>query len=202
MAAVRFDNDGDLSFRFVSWQEIGDATYTLAGRIQEKYGNFDRVVVLATGGLTFSRAFADYMGIKKISSIQVSFYSSIGETKETPIITQSLPINVEGERILLFDDINDSGRTLEAAANYLKLRGAKSIVTATIFQKAHSKNPSDFHVEETDSWVIFPFEIRETIEELSKRWQAQGLTTNKVRARFLQIGMKEDQIDFYMNQIK
>ncbi len=137
-----------------------------------------------------SRVLKDFLAVKKLSVMQVEFYTGIGKTRELPIITQSVPVSVEGEKILLFDDINDTGKTLKTAVSYLKLRGAKKIYTATIFQKPHTSFPSDFYAEKTSSWIIFPDEVREMIELLKKRW-SKKLSLAEIRKRLLEIGFNK-----------
>ncbi len=182
------------AYRLISWAEYGDLVFRLAEKI--KSGSYVRIVALATGGLTMSRAIKDYLGIRKLSTLEISFYTGIGEKGKTPIITQSLSSNVEGEDILIFDDINDSGNTLKTAVAYLKLRGATKITTATIFQKPHTLFPSDHFVEETTDWIIYPDEIQETIKELKKIWGKKPKSA--VSASLSAIGFSEEHIKHYL----
>lgn len=198
MSPVKFPQDDDITYHYYSWQELGDLTEKLAHQILQKKLPIDRIVALATGGLTMSRALKDYLGVKKLSSIQVSFYTDIVTTKKLPVITQSLPINIDGEVILIFDDINDTGQTLQTAKQYLHLRGAKKIYSATLFQKPHTSNPSDFFQQETSSWIIFPDEVRETIELLVSRWRQQ-LSQKQLKDRFTQIGLPQSQIEMFLS---
>ena len=197
MSQIKFPQDDNITYHYFSWQELGDLTEQLAYQILAKNLKLDRLIALATGGLTMSRALRDYLGLKKLSSLQVEFYTNISETNSAPVITQSLPINIDGENILIFDDINDSGRTLQAATRYLKLRGARQITTATLFQKPHTTFPSDFYQQETTSWVIFPDEVRETIQLLAARWRQQ-LSLEEIRQRLAEIGFTSTQLDMFL----
>ncbi len=197
MNSVKFPQDDNITYHYYSWQELGDLTEKLAYQIIQKNPHINRLIALATGGLTMSRALRDYLGLKKISSLQVEFYTDIGKTSSAPIITQSLPINIDGENILIFDDINDTGRTLQAATQYLQLRGARQITTATLFQKPHTNHSSDFYQQKTTSWVIFPDEVRETIQLLSDRWRRQ-LSLNEIRQRLSKIGFTSTQLDMFL----
>ncbi len=195
MSPVKFPKDNNITYHYYSWQELGELTEKLALQILSRNLEIDRLVALATGGLTMSRALRDYLGIKKLSSIQIEFYTDIGQTNSAPVITQSLPINIDGEKVLIFDDINDTGRTLQTAKTYLKLRGATQLYTATLFQKPHTQHSSDFYQQEVNSWIIFPDEVRESITTLTRRWQQQGLNQSAINQRLLQIGFTQAQID-------
>ena len=60
---------------------------------------------------------------------------------------------------LILDDINDSGKTLSKYHS-------KGIACATLFTKAHSSIKPHFYSEETENWVVFPWEnsTNETVE--------------------------------------
>ncbi len=197
MDPVKFPQDNNITYHYYSWQELGSLTEKLARQILQKNLKIDRLIALATGGLTMSRALRDYLGLKKLASIKIEFYSDIATRKPTPVITQSLPLNIDGENILIFDDINDTGRTLQAAKQYLSLRGARQIYTATLFQKPHTTHPSDFFQQETTSWIIFPDEVRETITLLARRWQ-QNLSPKEIKDRLSQIGFTSKQLDMFL----
>jgi hypothetical protein len=137
----------------------------------------------------------DYLHIPKLSSLSISFYEGIGQVGKTPIIRESLAADVEREHILIFDDINDSGGSMQAAKKYLELRGAASITTATILQKPVTTCPSDYFGEMTTDWIIFPDEVRETISALTVAWTKKGVSQEEIDARFLKIGFQEFHLD-------
>ncbi|MBI3385217.1 hypothetical protein HY030_03440, partial [Candidatus Gottesmanbacteria bacterium] len=76
--------------------------------------------------------------------------------------------------------------------------GAKRVDIATLFYKPFSKVKPNYFGYETRAWVIFPHEIRETIELLGKKWLASGLGKKEVTARFLKLGLSEDEVDFFV----
>ena len=178
---------------------MGSLCFTLAQEILKKGQEFDRLIALAKGGLTWSRTLLDYLKIPKVSTFQVKFYQDIGKTKREPIIVQSLPVTIEGEKILVFDDVADSGETLKIAKEYLKMCGAKRVSSATLFIKTWTKVKPDFHAQETDAWIIFPHEIREMIELLSAKWNKKGISQKEIKIRLLKIGLPKEQIKFFLN---
>lgn len=200
MPEIKFDGE-DTIFHYYSWQEIGDLTYKLAKQIRGKGESFDRIVALATGGLTMAREMKDELGVDTLSNIQVQFYEDIGKARSMPIISQSLPVNVKDEHILIFDDINDSGRTLQTADDYLMLRGAKSVKTATLFQKPQTNNPSDFYIVDTECWVIFPDEKNESISSLARMWSNQNISKSEIRSRLVDIGFNQEHIDDFCQDL-
>ncbi|OGD54125.1 hypothetical protein A3J78_02510 [Candidatus Beckwithbacteria bacterium RBG_13_35_6] len=175
--------------------------FRLAKKIISKQLKFDRLVVLAKGGWTWGRTISDYLQIKNVASIQIQFYANISETQEKSTIIQSLPLSINKENILLFDDISDSGETLITANSYLTMCGAQKITTATLFFKPWTKTKPDFYSAETKAWVIFPHEIRESVESINNRWRKNGLSKAKIIKRFAAIGLPKDQVKYFLNSL-
>jgi len=194
---VKFPND-KASYIAPSWEKMGEVCFSLAKKILKKNLEIDRLIALAKGGWTWARTMADFLKIEEVGSIQVQFYSGIYKTKKTPIIIQSLPLTIKNEKVLLFDDIDDSGETLITAEEYLQLCGVKQVTTATLFHKPWSKAKPDFYGGKTKSWVVFPHEVRETVEELSQKWKKQAIKKPALKKRLAKIGLSKEQIAFFL----
>src|SRR4030043_1223204 len=188
---VKFKGD-KTSYIVPTWQEMGELTFQLAKKILKSGKKFDRLVTMAKGGWTWSRTMADYLDLKEVGSIYIKFYTGILETKKVPVIAQSLPISVAKERILVFDDVADSGETLATVKKYLEMCGTKSITTAALFYKSWAKFIPDFYAAKTDAWIIFPHEIRETIEILKNKWQKAKVSRGQLLSRLLKLGLPEE----------
>jgi len=197
---IRFKGDR-VSYIAPSWEEMGSLVFILAKKILASQKKFDRLITMAKGGWTWSRTLADYLEIEEVGSIQVKFYSGIFATKTTPVIIQSLPTPIVGERLLVFDDVADSGETLIAVKKYLQLCGSKSIATAALFYKSWTKFIPSFYGDKTKSWIIFPHEIRETINLLSQKWQRQGVLKKEVKSRLIKLGLAKNQVDYFYKKL-
>ena len=127
-----FDNDS-VEYLVLSWDDMDEIIFNISKEINEDGLKFDRIVTLAKGGWPMSRSLVDYTEVKEVASIGLKFYSSINERLDEPIIYQDLPVEVEGESILLFDDVADTGESLKFVFDYLKKRGVKSITVACLF---------------------------------------------------------------------
>ena len=191
----------DQAYEYCSWEDCGQDVFTLAKKIIKSGEKFDRMIALAKGGLSLSRALGDYLQIPQLSSLQIEFYTGIGETAKTPVITQSLPISVKGEKILIFDDICDTGETLKLAVQYVGYHGAKSIKTASQINKSWSRFKVDFTARETTAWFIFPHETRETIELLTSIWAKKGDSPEEIKKQLLQIGLPKAAVEMF-SQVK
>ncbi len=196
---VKFKDD-KVFYIVPSWEEMGELTFSLAKKILTSRKKFDRLITMAKGGWTWSRTMADYLGIKEVGSIHVKFYSGIFETKPSPVIAQSLPIPVLKEKLLVFDDVADSGETLIAVKKYLKLCGAKNITTAALFYKSWAKFIPDYYASATKSWIIFPHEIRESIRLIGNKWRKQKLDSKEIKERLIKIGLPKKQVEYFLKK--
>lgn len=184
----------DKTYELYTWDQFGELVSGLCGQMNENHERFDRVIALAKGGTAISRPVVDLLGVKELSSIQIEFYSGIGETNSTPVITQAIPVKIKDEKVLIIDDIADSGETLRLATQYVKQHGAALIKTATLIRKPWTSFLPDYAAAESEAWVIFPWEIRETILELSGMWSAKGQSEGDIREQLTRVGFKDGDI--------
>ncbi len=187
----------DQDYEYLSWEALGLEIFDLAQKILESGQHFDRVIALAKGGLTFARSLTDYLDVKHLSSIQIEFYSGIGETLKKPVINQGLAVSIRNESILIFDDLVDKGETMALAKEYLAYHGPKSISTASLICKPWAKQAPDFHTHESKAWLIFPNESRETIHLLQKMWSEKGDSLEVITENLLKIGFPKAEVEFF-----
>ena len=186
------------SFIVPTWEEMGELCFELSKKIIESGKEFDRIIALAKGGWTWARAVSDYTKIQNVGSIQYEFYADIYKTNKTPKLKQPLPISVKGEKLLVLDDVADSGATLHVAVDYLQKSKARTISTATFFYKPWSTITPDFFVYTTDTWVIHPHEIREMVELLSNKWKKDGSTKEEIRNYFTLLKLPANQVTYFI----
>lgn len=185
------------AYEFYPWEELGQDIFELAQKLLSEGHEFNRVIALAKGGVTFAKSLVDYLKVDNYSSIQIEFYTDIGERNKMPVITQSLPTSIKDEKVLVFDDIADSGETLKMATQYFKYHGAQSVTTAVLVEKPWSTFKPDFSVKNSEAWIIFPNETRETIELLTKKWEKAGDSPDKIKEQLLQIGFSNPEVDLF-----
>jgi hypoxanthine phosphoribosyltransferase len=169
----------------LTWSDIEELCRVLAEKIEERAVPFDVIIGISRGGWVPARLLSDILGSDEIDTVRVKFYKSVGKTAKKPVILLSTQIDIHGKDILLVDDIADTGESLAATVEHLKEKGAKSIFTLTLVKKPQSRFTPDLFVRETPHWVIFPWEISETMrnitatsdseEELQKELKKAGL---------------------------
>lgn len=155
-----------VEFKYLTWDNVMDLTIKVSELIVNDGYKPDIVIGIARGGVIIAKIIEDLLGVGNMSSIEIKLYKGIDKRGEEAVITQPLPTNIKGLRVLLIDDISDTGATLLTAYNYLRNQGALSIKTATLIVKPWTKFKPNYYADETTAWVIFPWELGETIREL------------------------------------
>lgn len=182
------------AYEVFTWAEIGIHTFTLAKKIIDSKEKFDRVVALARGGVSIAQSLSDLIGVKQISVVQSEMYTGIETRAKAPIIVQPLAANIKGEQVLLIDDLVDTGETLLFAKQYLCAHGPDSVKTATLASKPWTKITPDFYELESDAWMIFPWEVRETIQTLASMWEKKGDSSKKINTQLSSLGYSDLEI--------
>ena len=154
-----------MSDLYVSWSDYHQAIESLAAKIYHSGGQFNQIVCLARGGLRIgdllSRIYDVPLAILSCSSYRGSEGRVRGEIK----IANHLTMTAEtlGSRLLLVDDLVDSGISLQESLSWLKTHYAteiEEIKTAVLWYKACSVIVPDFYVEYLagSPWIHQPFE--------------------------------------------
>lgn len=142
----------------LTWPTFGVAARELAQQVVDADFAPEVVVAIARGGLLPGGAVAYALGIKGVGTLNIEFYTDIGQTLADPRVlhplmdTSSLP----GARVLVVDDVADSGRTLALVMQMLTDAGADAR-SAVLFTKPRSVITPDFSWKNTDLWITFPW---------------------------------------------
>ncbi|MCV2349064.1 phosphoribosyltransferase [Paucibacter sp. Y2R2-4] len=148
---------------YVSWDEYHMLTERLALKIHASGWEFDQILCLARGGMrpgdVLSRVFDKPLGIMSTSSYRAEAGTIQGRLDIAKYIT--MPKGELAGRVLLVDDLADSGVTLKAVVERLRSMPAISeLRSAVIWTKGVSAYTPDYYVEmlETSPWIHQPFE--------------------------------------------
>lgn len=155
-----------VEFEVLSWNDIHKLTLVLAKKIVESGYMPDVIIGIMRGGWIPARILLDYLNIPTLATIEIKFYKGIGETRERPIIIHPLVVDIRNKRVLIVDDVVDTGKSMSIAIEMAKLGGAYSIKTAALVVKPWSILEPDYYAMKSDKWIVFPWEIRETIENI------------------------------------
>lgn len=156
---------GEQQRETLTWEAFGEAARELARSVLADGFAPEVVVAIARGGLIPGGAVAYALGAKNCGALNVEFYTGVGEVLDAPeLLPPHLDLDyLEGRRVLLVDDVADSGRTLRLAVELLRGRGV-IVRSATIYTKPGSIEMPDFSWRETALWIDFPWSVRGPVE--------------------------------------
>src|SRR5580704_9755247 len=99
----------------LTWSRFGDATIELAEQIAASGYRPDIVLAVARGGLTVAGALAYALSVKNCFAMNVEFYTSVDERLDVPVVLPPMLdlVDIRGMRVLIADDVADTGKTLE-----------------------------------------------------------------------------------------
>ena len=154
---------------WVSWDVYHQAIEQLAKQVHASEWEFDHILCLARGGLRlgdiFSRLFKRPLAILSTSSYREDYGMQRGTLDIAPHITTTHH-PIQG-RVLLMDDLVDSGITLQQVQQYLIAHypAITELKTAVIWFKSSSViAPYYYHQYlENHTWIHQPFEAYDAL---------------------------------------
>ncbi len=116
------------------------------------------LLAIARGGLTLSHLMAQAMNIRNLYTLNSIHYEK--DLKLNTINIFNVPDLSNAKKVLVVDDIVDSGETLHATLNILEQRYPQvTFKTATIFYKPSAIIQADFTLKVADKWIDFFWEV-------------------------------------------
>lgn len=160
-----------LRCELVSSESVHDLAWTLAERVRDSGFVPDLVVAVSRGGFTPARVLCDVLGIFNLTSIRVVHYRGPADKEPVATVKYPLCIPVEGQRLLVVDDVNDTGDTLRAARAHLESLGPREVRTAVLHEKVGSPVRADYAAGSIDEWrwLIYPWAVVEDVGGFLRR---------------------------------
>ncbi|MFH0773274.1 MAG: phosphoribosyltransferase family protein [bacterium] len=185
-----------MKYYSVSWRQLHLVTHSLAEKIQKKNMKFDLIVGIARGGLTIAHIASDFLKLP-VASFTVSSYKDLQRQKLSNV-SYHVGGDLKNKHILLIDDVSDTGKTFVRGVEYLMEMNAASITTASPFIKPWTKYMPDFYVKRVDEWIVFPYDMRETVEAIQGSLSKDGKTANHILKQLSQIKIPKKFITRYL----
>jgi hypoxanthine phosphoribosyltransferase len=141
----------------VSWGELERLVVELAESVR---GEYDVMLAITRGALVPAGMLAYRLGIRNILVAAVAYYDDDGNPGPEPIFLQ-FPADplLHGRRVLIVDEVWDSGTTIHAVVERVRRAGGTPTTAVLHYKPERSRVPAapDHHVVTTDRWVVYPF---------------------------------------------
>ena len=186
-------NNGIPELEFISWTQFEAETFELAKKLDAYTINFTLIVSISRGGHVISRILSDLLGLPIFN---VSIQSYQGLKQEELVMNQKLHKYLQNEHVLLVDEVVDTGKSLERAVSYLNKLRCESVFSTALHVKPHTTFWPDMYTRETDKWVIYPYEVRESYESLMPVFKKHGKNGEDLKKVLIEGGMSKEVVEW------
>ena len=191
----------ELEFEIPSWDQIYDLLLNIANRIHKNGFKPDIIIGVSRGGWPPARVMSDLLENPKVANVAAEFYVGVAETKGKPVITQPVSVSVKGKKVLVVDDVADTGESLKLVQSHLDEQGATEVKTITIYYKPWSVIIPDYYEKETRSWIIFPWERKETVRKIVEKCKRQGNSIDTAKEKLVSSGLDRKLVERFIQEI-
>ena len=149
----------------MDWSLFYDLSKEVAKKINTSGYKPDLIIGLARGGWVLARVLCDLVGVKDLVSLKVEHWGVTATPDGKAKLKYPFIIDLTGKRVLVVDDITDTGESMLIAVDYIQSLKPSEIKTVALRHIAGSKFIPDYFAEEIAwRWVIFPWNF---IEDMS-----------------------------------
>jgi hypoxanthine phosphoribosyltransferase len=182
------DDIGDLKLLHTSWEDVERLSEALAQKIIESGFEPDIIVAVSRGGFDPARILCDRLEVRRLASVQVEFYSGVKDTAEKPRIVYPLNADVDGQRVLVVDDVSDTGDSLMLVQEHVLAGNPGDLKVATLHIKPWTSFRPDYHAIETEAWIVYPWEPIESMKSIASKLEKNGYSDREIREKLLELG--------------
>jgi hypoxanthine phosphoribosyltransferase len=142
----------------LTYDDFGVAVRELGQTIADDGFAPDLVLAVARGGLGVAMGLAYALGVKDLLMVNVELYTGVGTRLDAPVLLSPAPSldDLAGKRVLVADDVADSGLTLRLVHEWCATHVAE-FRTAVLYRKPPSVIEPDYVWRRTDRWINFPW---------------------------------------------
>jgi len=151
--------------QLISWDEAYRLSKALAKKIKSSGFHPDLVIAIGRGGYVPARVVCDFLLHSLLTSIKIEHWDIAACKRQEATVRFPLAVDVHDQRILIIDDVTDTGDTLKAAVEYVKGLGAGEIKTGVLQHKITSPVVPDLcaDVIREWKWIIYPWAAHEDL---------------------------------------
>ena len=183
----------------MGWPLFNSLAKDVAQKIIISGFNPDFVIGLARGGWVLSRVLCDFIGVKDLASLKVEHWGITASKDGAAQIKYPFNIDLNGRRVLIVDDITDTGDSLRLAVDHIQRLCPDDLKTATLrYITGGSFIPDYFADEITWRWVIFPWNYIEDMCNIVSKVTQRDPTLKGIKEQL----KTEYKLDIELTEIK
>ena len=172
-----------LRCELLSWGTTTSLCRQLAARIHDSGYRPDVVIAIGRGGYVPARLLCDALDVMALTSIKVEHYLSGSSKQPEAVIRYPLCADIRDQRVLIVDDVNDSGDTLKLALEHVQSFQPREARIAVIHDKLVSHFRVDYFARRIVKWrwLIYPWAVHEDIGAFVERLEPAPRSLDEIR---------------------
>jgi hypoxanthine phosphoribosyltransferase len=191
----------EIEFEVPTWNQLYSMILNLADKIRRDGFEPDIIVGVSRGGWPPARILSDLLDNPNLANVRAEFYLGVAETKQAPRLTQPVSVPVAGKKVLVVDEVADTGKSLALVKEHMSERGAMEVRIATVYYKPWSIVKPDYHEKETTRWIVFPWEIKETVRKVLGRCREKKVPLERELAKLVKAGAPAELVERFSKGI-
>jgi hypoxanthine phosphoribosyltransferase len=172
----------------LSWTTAYNLARVLAHKVIESGYEPDIIIGIATGGLVPARMVCDLLLQKDLLSITTQYWG-VAANMGNARIKFSLPneADISGKRVLVVDDVVDTGDSISIIMDYLKEKKPLEIRTAVFHYKTCSTLIPDYYGKKLEewNWIIYPWAFYEDLAGFVEKLLENPMTDEELRTSLM-----------------
>jgi hypoxanthine phosphoribosyltransferase len=189
-----------ITCELVTWEDQYRLAKDLARKVRASGYRPDLVIAIGRGGYVPARILCDALSIYRLTSVRAEHWGTPAEKGERAVIRFPLCTGIRGEKVLIVDDVTDTGDSMAVVVEHVKGLGPSEVRTAVLHHKEVSGFRPDYFamVCPVWQWIVYPWALHEDLVGFAGRVFAEGfpLTLGELRAeldrRFRLTATEED----------
>ena len=119
----------------------------------------DLIVAIGRGGYVPGRLISDFLLFNDLTSMKIEHYARAADMRAEAKIRFPISVDIIGKKVLVVDDLTDTGETLSLAVDYVWSLKPADVRTAVLQHKTYSNFMPDFYAQKIIKWrwVIYPW---------------------------------------------
>lgn len=169
----------------ISWDEILEFSDIVAEKILNANFEPNIIVGITRGGWIPSMLLSDRLEVKDLLSVKIQHWGITAEKDKNAKIVVPIKKKLSGKKVLLVDDLTDTGESMLLAKNHVYELNAEEVKTATLIHKEQSTFQPDFYAKKIEKWVwvILPWNIYEDLTNLISKFPEKNLSVDEIHSK-------------------
>ncbi len=174
--------------KILDWNDVYSLTEKVAAKVKKAKYQPDIVIGLARGGWFTARLLCDFLGVKELVSLKVEHWGVTARPDGKAVIKYPFKLDLSDKKVLIVDDITDTGESMKVAADYVSQQLLPSAVRTAVLQNISktSKYEADFvGAQVAWNWYVYPWNFFEDMRNLVPKAfeEDEELTPGQIRDR-------------------